>query len=143
VSVDKFNPPDVNGDRSAFLAVDNSSATPCTIAGYPVVAPYDDTGRAIPVTLEDGVSGSPTIRDPGTQTIDLAPNTAAYFGMSWFNTGGNCRTSVRADVTFHDDATPRSLAITFIECPVGLNPGPLFVTAIGTAAAFDGGDYLP
>ncbi len=123
--------------------MNNSSATRCTIDGYPMVAPYDAAGRAIPVTLEDGVSGSPTIHDPGPQTIDLAPHTAAYFGMSWFNTGLNCRTSVRSDVTLPGDAAPHSLAITFIECPVGLNPGPLFVTAIGTAAAFNGGDYLP
>jgi hypothetical protein len=143
VRLDKLNPPDVNGDRSAFLTVENSSASTCTIAGYPVVALHDAAGRVIPVTLEHGGFGAPEIRDPGTQPIDLAPNTAAYFGMFWFNTGWSCRTSVRSAVMLPGDATPRSLAMTLIECPVGLNPGPLAVTAIGTAAAFAGGNYLP
>lgn len=143
VRLDKFNSPDVNGDRSAFLALENSSASTCTIAGYPMVALYDAASRAIPVTLEHGGFGAPEIRDPGAQTVNLAPNTAAYFGMFWFNTGGSCRTSVRSVVMLPGDATPRSLAITLIECPVGLNPGPLAVTAVGTAAAFYGGDYLP
>jgi len=140
VSLDKFNAPDVNGDRSAFLVVENSSATPCTIAGYPIVAPYDAGGRAIRVTLEHGGFATPTIHDPGVQAIDLTPRTATYFGMQWFSSGGGpprCTTSVRSDVTLPGDAAPRSLAITLIDvCPVGQNPGPLAVTAIGTAAAF-------
>lgn len=147
MSLDKFNAPDINGDRSAFLVVENSSATPCTIAGYPIVAPHDSAGRAIPVTLEHGGFSAPTIHDPGTQTIDLMPRAAAYFGMQWFSSGGgppHCTTSIRSEVTLPGDATPRSLAITLIDvCPVGQNPGPLAVTAIGTAAAFAGGRYLP
>ena len=147
VSLDKFNAPDVNGDRSAFLVVENSSATPCTIAGYPIVAPYDAGGRAIRVTLEHGGFATPTIHDPGVQAIDLTPRTATYFGMQWFSSGGGpprCTTSVRSDVTLPGDAAPRSLAITLIDvCPVGQNPGPLAVTAIGTAAPFAGGTYLP
>jgi hypothetical protein len=143
VRLDKFNAPDVNGDRSGFLAVENSSAFTCTIAGYPMVALHDAANRAIPVTLERGGFGAPTIHDPGTQTIDLAPNAAAYFGMSWFNTGRSCRTSVRSEVTLPGDVAPRPLPMTLVECPVGLNPGPLAVTAIGTAAAFAGGNYLP
>lgn len=141
--LDKFNAPDVNGDRSAFVAVENRSAFTCTIASYPMVVLYDADNRAIPVTLEHGGFGAQTIHDPGTQTIDLAPNAAAYFGMSWFNTGGNCRTSVRSEVMLPGDATPRSLEITLVECPVGLNPGPLAVTAIATATAFRGGNYVP
>ena len=123
--------------------MENSSAFNCTIVGYPVVALYDAANRAIPVTLEHGGFGAPTIHDPGTQTIDLAPNMAAYFGMSWFNTGGNCRTSVRSEVKLPGDVARRPLAMTIVECPVGLNPGPLAVTAIATAVAFTGGNYLP
>ena len=147
MSLDKFNAPDVNGDRSAFLVVENSSAIPCTIAGYPIVAPFDAAGRAIPVTLEHGGFGAATTHDPGTHTIDLAPRTAAYFGMQWFSSGGGppyCTTSVRSDVTLPGDAASHSLAITLIDvCPVGENPGPLAVTAIASAAAFAGGTYLP
>lgn len=143
VSLDKFNAPDVNGDHSAFLVVKNASANQCTVAGYPIVALYDAASRAIPVTLEHGSFGAQTIHDPGARTIDLAPGTAAFFGMHWFSTGGNCTTSVRSEVTLPGDASPRSLAMTLIECPVGLNPGPLAVTAIGTAAAFASGVSLP
>jgi Protein of unknown function (DUF4232) len=143
VHVDKFNAPDINGDRSGFLAVENSSASACTIAGYPVVALYDAADRTIPVTLEHGGFEGLTIHDPGARTIDLAPNATAYFGMSWFNTGGSCRTSVRSGVTLPGDAAPRPLAMTLVECAVGPNPGPLAVTAIGTAAAFAGGTDLP
>jgi Protein of unknown function (DUF4232) len=143
LSFDKFNAPDINGDRSAFLAVENSSGLTCTIAGYPIVALYDSAGRVIPVTLEHGSFGAQTIRDPGTQTIGLAPNTAAYFGMRWFNTGGNCATSVRSEVILPGDTASRSLAMTLIECPVGLNPGPLAVTAVAIGGAFVGGESLP
>jgi Protein of unknown function (DUF4232) len=143
VSLDKFNAPDVNGDYSAFVVVKNASAIQCTVTGYPIVALYDAASRAIPVALEHGSFGAQTIHDPGARTIDLAPGTAAFFGMHWFNTGGNCTTSVRSEVTLPGDASPRSLAMTLIECPVGLNPGPLAVTAIGTAAAFAGGVSLP
>ena len=143
VSLDKVNTPAINGDRSAFLVVENTSATPCVLAGYPIVAPYDASGRAIPVTLEHGGFGAPDIHDPGTQTIDLAPRAAAYFGMQWFTSGGGCTASVRSEVTLPVDAEPRSLAITLVECPVGENPGPLAVTGIGTAAAFAGGTFVP
>jgi hypothetical protein len=145
VSLDKLNSPDVNGYRSAFLVVENSSAAPCTIAGYPIVAPYDDTGRGIPVTLERGSFGAQPIHDPGTQTLTLAPSTAAFFGMQWFSSGrGSCTTSVRSDVTLPGDVAPRRVAMTLIDvCSVGQNPGPLAVTAIGPAAAFAGGVYLP
>ena len=149
LSLDKFNVPDINRDSSAFLRVENTSPNPCTIAGYPIVAPDDAAGRAIPVTLEHGGFGAPTIHDPGTQAVDLAPGMAAYFGMQWNSSGAPasppyCTTSARSDVTLPGDAQPRAVAITLIDvCAVGANPGPLAVTAIGTAAAFAGGTYLP
>ncbi len=121
----------------------HSSAFTCTIAGYPVVALYDAANRTIPVTLEHGGFGALTIHDPGIHTIDLAPNAAAYFGMSWFSTGGSCRASVRSDVTVPGDLEPQRVAMTLVECAVGLNPGPLAVSAIGSAAAFAGGNYVP
>ena len=147
VSLDKFNAPDVNGDRSAFLVVENSSASQCTIAGYPVVAPYDAAGRAIPVTLEHGGFGAQPIHDPGAQTIHLASHAATYVGIQWSSSGGGppyCTSSVRLDVTLPGNDASRSLPIALMDvCAVGQNPGPLAVTAIGTAASFVGGVYLP
>lgn len=147
LSLDKFNAPDINGDRSAFLIVKNNSEHPCTMSGYPTIAPYDAAGRAIPVTLEHGGFGAQPIHDPGIQTVELAPQTAAYFGVQWFSSGGGppyCTTSIQSKVTIPGDATPRSLQITLINvCAVGPNPGPLAVTAVATAAAFVGGTYTP
>ncbi|MHA7270109.1 DUF4232 domain-containing protein [Arthrobacter sp. HLT1-20] len=69
------------GHRAMTLLLTNTSATRCSMEGYPAVKFFADDGAPIPVTLTHG--SSYMFSDPGPAPISLAPGGTATARLAW------------------------------------------------------------
>lgn len=68
------------GTITGVVTVTNTSATPCTVDGYPTVALYSGSGAPLTVTMANGlsVSVSPQASAPPS-SVTIAPSSTAQF----------------------------------------------------------------
>ncbi|POH73538.1 hypothetical protein CVS27_09150 [Arthrobacter glacialis] len=69
------------GHRAMTILLTNTSATRCSVEGYPGVKFFADDGAPIPVTLTHG--SSYMFSDPGPAPISLAPGATATAMLAW------------------------------------------------------------
>jgi len=66
---------------AAFFGLTNSSATSCSLDGYPALTLYDEAGRRISTAMGHG--GSYQLNDPRPHVVTVQPGANAYFGFGW------------------------------------------------------------
>jgi hypothetical protein len=102
--------------QTEMFTVSNTTTAPCTMSGYPSVAPYatqaggggSSSVQALvqPIPAPRGAIGGPA------QLVTVNPGQAAVFFLTWTTGGGPCQ---RADgVTFN---TPSSSTIALVTFP--------------------------
>lgn len=69
------------GHRAMTILLTNTSATRCSVEGYPTVTFFADDGAPIPVALTHG--SSYMFSDPGPAPISLAPGATATAMLAW------------------------------------------------------------
>jgi hypothetical protein len=65
----------------AYFGLTNTSATACTLEGYPSVVLYSTSGVAYSSGMQDGSSYQ--IDDPGAHPVLVSPAATVYFGFGW------------------------------------------------------------
>jgi hypothetical protein len=68
---------------AAFFSLTNTSATACTIEGYPTLGIFDASGSLIPALVQYGSAYQ--INDPGSRRVVVQPGASVYFGFGWVN----------------------------------------------------------
>jgi Domain of unknown function (DUF4232) len=70
-----------SGNSMTYFRVTNKGDQPCTLAGYPTVRVYRQTGGEVPLRLAHGSSF--LVVDPGPRVVTLQPDGSVYFAFTW------------------------------------------------------------
>jgi hypothetical protein len=124
------------GTITGVVNVTNTSATACTVDGYPTVALFASGGAPITVTMVDGLSVnvSPQANAPPS-SFALAPSKAAQFTYQYSDVpvGGesSCATSAQAHVVMPAATTASpNFALAMTPCNHGtVRVSPVYATS--------------